>query len=72
VLAAIERVARTDAAGNTVIGRGALREALYATRDFAGLTGTLTCNQFGDCADPNIVVSQIQNGEFVPVYRVLE
>ncbi len=72
VLAAIERVARTDTAGNTVIGRAALREALYATRDLAGLTGTLTCNQFGDCADPNIVVNQIQDGRFVPVYRVLE
>lgn len=72
VLAAIEQVAQADAAGNTIIGRGALREALYATTNVAGLTGTLTCNEFGDCADPNIVVNQIQNGQFVPIYSVRE
>lgn len=56
VFAAIEKVAKKDAAGNLYIGRKALRDALFATRNFKGLTGTLTCNQFGDCADPKIAV----------------
>ncbi|GIK43651.1 MAG: hypothetical protein BroJett011_74840 [Chloroflexota bacterium] len=27
-------------------------------------------NEFGDCAGPNIVVRQIQDGDFVPVYTL--
>lgn len=57
--AAIEKVARKDAAGNTYVGRKALRDALYATRNFSGLTGTLTCNAYGDCADPKIAVYEV-------------
>jgi branched-chain amino acid transport system substrate-binding protein len=58
IFAAIEKVAKKDAAGNTYIGRRALRDALYATRNFKGLTGTLTCDPYGDCADPKIAVYQ--------------
>jgi len=28
----------------------------------------LTCDQFGDCADPKISVSEIQNGEYVRIW----
>lgn len=59
VFAAIEKVAKKDSAGNTYIGRKALRDALYATKGLKGLTGTLTCDKFGDCADPKISVYQI-------------
>ncbi|MCB9076498.1 MAG: ABC transporter substrate-binding protein [Anaerolineaceae bacterium] len=65
---AIEKVATTDADGNTVIGKQALRDALYATSGLEGITGTITCHENGDCADPEIVVSQIQGGEYVPVF----
>jgi branched-chain amino acid transport system substrate-binding protein len=58
IFAAIEKVARKDAQGNTYIGRKALRDALFATRNFPGITGTLTCNPHGDCADPKIAVYQ--------------
>ncbi|OFX33881.1 MAG: hypothetical protein A2Z07_02680 [Armatimonadetes bacterium RBG_16_67_12] len=58
IFAAITKVAKKDAAGNTYIGRKALRDALFATKNFKGLTGTLTCNQYGDCADPKIAVYQ--------------
>ena len=37
-------------------GRKALRDALYATKNLRGLTGNLTCDAFGDCADPRIAV----------------
>ena len=56
---AIEAVAQQDAEGNTVIGRQALRDALYATKGLAGITGTINCNDMGDCADPQIAVNQV-------------
>lgn len=65
---AIEKVAKQDAAGNTIIGRQALRDALYATANFDGLTGNLNCNELGDCADPKIAINQVQNGAFVRIF----
>ncbi len=75
LLAAIEQVAEVDAAGNTLIGRQALREALYATTNFEGITGRLSCNNYGDCADSPISVYQVQAGAFVPLnsgYEVIK
>jgi branched-chain amino acid transport system substrate-binding protein len=59
LFAAIEKVAVKDPDGTLHIPRKALRDALYATKDFKGLTGNLTCDQYGDCADPHIGVYQI-------------
>jgi hypothetical protein len=67
IFAAIEAVAQQDADGNTVIGRQALRDALYATSGHDGITGSLSCNENGDCADPKIAVNQITGGAYVPV-----
>lgn len=64
---AIEKVAFT-ADGTTYIPRSKLRDAVLATKDFAGVTGTLTCDENGDCADAKISVSQVQNGEFVRIW----
>ena len=49
-LMAIEKVAVKDEAGNTHIGRRALRDALFATAGFEGMGGEITCNEHGDCA----------------------
>jgi len=68
LLDAVKKVAVVDKDGTIHIPRKALCEALFATKDFKGLTGTLTCNQYGDCADPKINIYQIQNGEYVPVW----
>jgi branched-chain amino acid transport system substrate-binding protein len=68
LFAAIEEVAVQDDDGTLHIGRQALRDALYATSGFEGITGTLNCNEYGDCADPLITVNQIQGGEYVPVW----
>jgi branched-chain amino acid transport system substrate-binding protein len=68
LLNAIEAVAQQGADGTLLIGRQALRDALYATSGFQGITGTITCNEFGDCADPAISVSEVQNGEFVRIW----
>ncbi len=58
IFAAIEKVGVKDKDGTLHVGRQALRDALYATKGMAGLTGTLNCNEFGDCADPKIAVYQ--------------
>jgi branched-chain amino acid transport system substrate-binding protein len=47
---AIEEVAVEDRDGTLHIGRQALRDAIAATSNFDGLTGTLSCTEFGDCA----------------------
>ncbi len=56
---AIEQVATTDADGTTYVPKGALRDAMYATTDFPGLTGTLSCSPSGDCGAPIIAVYQV-------------
>jgi branched-chain amino acid transport system substrate-binding protein len=58
IFAAIEKVAKKGADNSLTIDRKALRDALYATKGMKGLTGTVTCNQYGDCADPRIAVYQ--------------
>lgn len=63
---AIEKVAVQDADGTLHIGRQDLRDALYATKDYAGFTGNLTCTPTGDCADPHIAVYEYHAGEFPP------
>ncbi len=65
--ACIEKVAKGDKNGGTIIiGRQELRDCMYATKDFKGLTGNLTCTETGDCADPKIAVYQYHTGEYPP------
>jgi branched-chain amino acid transport system substrate-binding protein len=59
VMAAIEKVGKVAPDGTLHIGRRALRDALYATKNFKGLTGNLTCGPTGDCADPMIAIYQM-------------
>ncbi len=69
LLDAIEAVAEEDG-DDLVIDRAALREAIYATTDHAGIAGTLSCSASGDCSDPVISVYQITarevGGEWPP------
>ena len=67
IFACIEEVA-VDEDGALHIGRQAMRDCLYATSGFSGITGTLTCDQYGDCADPKISVSELQGGEYVKIW----
>ena len=66
IKAAIEAVAVVDADGTLHIGRQALRDAMFATKDFQGLTGVLTCNATGDCANPTIGAYQYHKGAYPP------
>jgi branched-chain amino acid transport system substrate-binding protein len=68
IFACIEKVAVQDSDGTLHIGRQAMRDCLYATSGFQGITGTLTCNEYGDCADPKISVSELQGGEYVRIW----
>jgi branched-chain amino acid transport system substrate-binding protein len=56
IFTAIEKVGKTAPDGTLYIGRQKLRDALYATKNLKGLTGTLKCDAYGDCADPRIAV----------------
>jgi len=69
LLDAVEAVAQQGADGTLLIGRQALRDAVAATSGYAGLTGTLTCSEYGDCADAKIAVSKVVDGAFVPVWN---
>ena len=66
IKAAIEKVAVKGSDGSLSIGRQALRDAMYATKDFQGLTGVLTCTPTGDCANPVIGVYEYHKGAYPP------
>jgi branched-chain amino acid transport system substrate-binding protein len=59
LFAAIESVAVENDDGSLSIDLGAVRAAVYATADFPGVTGFLTCSEFGDCGAPLIAVYQV-------------
>ena len=49
---AVEKSAIQENDGTLHIGRQALRDTLYGMKDFDGVTGSLTCDEFGDCSLP--------------------
>ena len=72
---AIEKVAVQDADGTLHIPRQALRDAIAATTNYAGLIGSLTCNETlelsgtvvknpGDCGASGVGVWQYHFGDF--------
>jgi len=63
ILNAAEQVALEQDDGTLVIPRTAFREALYATDGLQGLTGTLSCGENGDCADPSIAVYEVVSSD---------
>ena len=64
---AIEEVAFVDG-GTTYIPRTALRDAFFSISGYEGITGSLTCDENGDCADAKISVSEVVDGEFVRIW----
>jgi branched-chain amino acid transport system substrate-binding protein len=59
LFAAIEKVAQDDGSGNLTISRTALKDAIFATSDYQGVTGTITCTPLGDCAT-NVTIGIFQ------------
>jgi branched-chain amino acid transport system substrate-binding protein len=66
IMAAIQKVAVVESDGTIYIPRQGLRDAMYATKDFQGLTGVLACGPTGDCANPIIGVYQYHTGAYPP------
>jgi len=64
---AIEKVAKKSG-GSTIIPRQALRDALFSTREYQGVSGTITCSPLGDCAIPNIGIYQVKGLEFKLIF----
>lgn len=63
ILSAIKQVAKADGDGNLYIGRKALRDAMFATKDLQGLTGALTCTKDGDCGVPAYVIYEFVDAD---------
>ncbi len=63
LFAALEKVAVVQDDGTIYVPRLALRDAVYATKDFQGVTGNLSCSPSGDCGAPVIAVYEIQNSD---------
>lgn len=63
---ALEDVALVGDDGTVYVPKGALRDRLFQTSDHEGLTGTLTCGEFGDCGAPVIAVYQVTAREVGP------
>ena len=69
LLDAIEAVAQVGDDGSMLIGRQALIDQIGSTSGLVGITGTIACDENGDCADPKIAVSQVQDGSFNAVWN---
>jgi branched-chain amino acid transport system substrate-binding protein len=60
--AAIDKVAVEDG-GNLYIGRKALRDAAFATKEFDGMSGPQNCDEYGQCGAFNFAVYQFTDGD---------
>jgi branched-chain amino acid transport system substrate-binding protein len=65
---AIEAVSVEGDDGTLYIPKDALREFVAGLTDFAGLTGTLSCDENGDCGAEDVSIAQLEGGEFAEVY----
>lgn len=61
LLTAIERAAVASDEGTLQIGRERLRQVLYGISSFKGVTGTLSCNTFGDCGQPSFSILRLDD-----------
>jgi branched-chain amino acid transport system substrate-binding protein len=63
---AIETVAiETDNGNGLLIPRAALKDQLFATEGYRGVTGVLTCDDNGDCQEQaTIAIHQVGSGGF--------
>ncbi|MCI0713587.1 MAG: ABC transporter substrate-binding protein [Chloroflexi bacterium] len=67
IMEAIRSVATVDDEGNLVINREDLISAVRATENHEGLTGTLTCDENGECGAGIIGANIVEDGEWVAV-----
>ena len=68
ILGCVEEVAAQEDDGTIHVGRQDMRDCLYATHGYEGITGLLDCDEYGDCADAKIVVKQLTNGNYIKIW----
>lgn len=61
---AVEKVA-IEHGDSLVIPRKALADEVRNTKNYQGLTGTITCSEIGECAAASIQFMVVENGEWV-------
>jgi branched-chain amino acid transport system substrate-binding protein len=64
LLNAIEKVA-IKSGSSLIIPRKALADEVRGTKDYQGLTGTITCSDTGECAAASILFMMVENGGWV-------
>lgn len=62
LLNVIQNTAQLSPDGTLTIGRQALRDAVTNINSYEGISGSITCNQWGDCA----------TGEALAIYRLID
>lgn len=65
---AIKTIAATNPQNTLLIGRQALRQALYQTTTYPGVTGTLSCSSWGDCGTTSLGIYRVQNHAWTVTY----
>jgi branched-chain amino acid transport system substrate-binding protein len=63
IFSALEKVGVMESDGTIHIPRQILRDTIYATKNFAGITGTLSCSLSGDCGAPVIAIYEVMNAD---------
>jgi branched-chain amino acid transport system substrate-binding protein len=67
---AIEEVAVETADGGLLIPKTQLRDTLGATSGYEGITGSLTCDENGDCQQTaTMAMNIIEDGDFNPIFE---
>ena len=56
LLSAIEANAEVNDAGQLVIDKAGISSSVASLRDYGGLTGLISCDDFGDCGSQKIVI----------------
>jgi branched-chain amino acid transport system substrate-binding protein len=64
--AALDQVAVENEDGSLTIARTALKDAVYATSGYQGVTGTITCTPLGDCAT-DVVIGMFEGPDWPEV-----
>ena len=59
---AFKKVAKSKG-GATTVNTKALKDAIIATKNYQGVTGKLTCDQYGDCAVYKFTVYEFTNSD---------
>lgn len=57
-----------DADGTSYFSKAGIREYVAGLTDYDGLTGTLTCDEFGDCGAEDVSIAQLVDGVYTEVW----